>query len=94
MLATISNLAGLLSSVVLGVEAVDTTKANTTGTLTFGAGTGPRADFQPYIFWAYGLACFLLFLFTLLTIRQARGLEEKVDYLKERLRQAHTEAID
>jgi hypothetical protein len=39
------------------------------------------ADFQPYIFWAYGIACLLLFLFTLWTLLQLRRVEEKVDYL-------------
>jgi hypothetical protein len=38
-------------------------------------------EFKAYIFWAYGLACLLLFLFTLWTVVQLRRVEGKVDYL-------------
>jgi len=42
---------------------------------------GHVPDFKPYIFWAYGLACLLLFLFILWTLSQLRRVEGKVDYL-------------
>jgi hypothetical protein len=47
------------------------------------------ADFQPYIFWAYGLACALLFLFMLWTLAQARRTRARIDYLEDRLRRAY-----
>lgn len=54
----------------------------------------PRgADFQPYIFWAYGLACLLIFLFTLWTLSQLKQVGEKLEYLKERVRRAHPEVL-
>ena len=42
---------------------------------------GPVPDFKPYIFWAYGLACLLIFLFILWTLSQLRRVEEKVEHL-------------
>jgi hypothetical protein len=42
---------------------------------------GPTPDFKPYIFWAYGLACLLIFLFILWTLSQLRRVEEKVEHL-------------
>jgi hypothetical protein len=38
-------------------------------------------DFKPYIFWAYGLACLIIFLFILWTLSQLRRVEEKVEHL-------------
>jgi hypothetical protein len=55
------------------------------------AGTAaPRHEptFQPYIFWAYGIACGLLCLFTIWTIREVGRLTKKVDYLAGRLDRA------
>jgi hypothetical protein len=46
-------------------------------------------DFRRYVFWAYSLACVLLFLFVLWTLVQTRGLEERCKYLRERFRRAH-----
>ncbi len=43
-------------------------------------------DYQPYIFWAYGLACLLLFLFMVFTVVQIRSLSANVQRLEERLR--------
>jgi len=42
---------------------------------------GHVPDFKPYIFWAYGLACILIFLFILWTLSQLRRVEEKVEHL-------------
>ena len=42
---------------------------------------GHVPDFKPYIFWAYGLACLLIFLFILWTLSQLRRVEEKLDHL-------------
>jgi hypothetical protein len=50
-----------------------------------------EVDFQPHIFWAYGLACALLFLFTLWTLAQARRTRARLDYLEERFRRAYPE---
>ena len=52
-----------------------------------------RADFQPYIFWAYGLACLLILLFTLWTLAETRKVGEKLEYLKERLSLARPDAL-
>ncbi len=50
--------------------------------------------FQPYIFWAYGSACLLLFLFTLWTFAESRGLAKRLAYLKGRFREAHPKEAD
>jgi hypothetical protein len=42
------------------------------------AGGAPRANFQPYIFWAYSLACVLLFLFTLWTLVETKQLGKRI----------------
>lgn len=55
----------------------------------FTAGLTREPNFQPYIFWAYGAACALLFLFTLWTFAQAKGLQSRIEYLKSRFREAH-----
>jgi len=49
------------------------------------AAGAPSGDFQPYIFWAYGLVCLLLFLFTLWTTVEVRKLAQRLEYLKRRL---------
>ena len=54
-----------------------------------GAGTGNAPDFQKYVFFAYGLPCLLLFLFTFRTIGQCRNLQKRVDYLEERFKKAN-----
>ena len=54
-----------------------------------GAGSGSAPDFQKYVFFAYGLTCLLLFLFTLRTISQCRNLQKRVDYLEERFKEAN-----
>ena len=51
------------------------------------------ASFQAYIFWSYGLVCLLLLGFTLWTYSEARSLGARVDYLKERFRKAHPDAL-
>jgi hypothetical protein len=48
-------------------------------------------NFQPYIFWAYGLVCALLFLFNLWTFVETKRLGERAEYLKERLASADRE---
>jgi|RhiMethySRZTD1v2_1073278.scaffolds.fasta_scaffold09772_10 hypothetical protein len=58
------------------------------------AAPGPRADFQPYIFWAYGLACLFLLLFTLWTSAQSRGVARKLHYLRGRFRDAHPGTLE
>jgi hypothetical protein len=52
-------------------------------------GANPTSNFQPYVFWAYGVVCGLIFLFTLWTVWEARRLERKIEYLDERFRRAH-----
>ena len=54
-----------------------------------GAGSGSAPDFQKYVFFAYGITCLLLFLFTLRTISQCRNLQKRVDYLEERFKEAN-----
>lgn len=51
----------------------------------------PAANFQPYVFWAYGLACGLIFLFTLWTHQQSRQVQERVRNLEARLDDTHPE---
>ena len=36
-----------------------------------------QSNFQPFIFWAYGLACLLLLLFSAWTVTQVRGDRER-----------------
>lgn len=50
-----------------------------------------KSDFQPYIFWAYGLACLLLLLFSAWTVSQVRGLDQRVHHLRSRFDDAHGE---
>ena len=45
---------------------------------------GDLPDSQPYVFWAYGLTCFLLFLFMIRNIIQSRNLERRIDHLEGR----------
>lgn len=49
----------------------------------------PAPNFQPYVFWAYGIVCALILLFTLWTLWQARQLRRKLEYLEERFERAH-----
>ena len=51
---------------------------------------GPRSDFQPFIFWAYGLACLLLFLFSAWTVVQVRALDQRVRHLKTRFEESQS----
>lgn len=44
-----------------------------------------HASYQPFIFWAYGLACVLIFAFTIATLRQLRRVEDHLRALDERL---------
>ncbi len=55
----------------------------------FTTGVARDPNFQPYIFWAYGAACLLLFLFTLWTFAESRGLGARIEYLKSRFKEAH-----
>ncbi len=41
---------------------------------------GQQGSFQPFIFWAYGLACLLLLLFTAWTVTQVRGLDQRIHH--------------
>jgi hypothetical protein len=63
------------------------------GNMSFVA-AAPRADFQPYIFWAYSLVCVLLFLFTLWTLVETKKLRGKIEYLRDRFRRAHPGALE
>lgn len=47
--------------------------------------SGP--DYQLYVFLAYGLTCFLLFLFFIWSLIQGTKLGKRIDYLEERFRQ-------
>ena len=55
---------------------------------------GVQADFQPYIFWAYGLAFVVLFAFTAWGIAQTKRAAERIEYLRERFREAHPGVVD
>jgi heme exporter protein D len=55
------------------------------------APAGRQPNFQPYIFWAYGLACVTILLFTLWTLWQNRQIQGRLDALEERFRQARPE---
>jgi len=68
--------------------------AGATALTTLKGVTEHQADFQPYIFLAYGLACLLLLIFSLWTFLQTKQLERKTEYLKERLLRAHPDALD
>jgi hypothetical protein len=48
-------------------------------------------DFQAYIFWAYGLVCALIGLFTAGTFWQIRRVSERIAHLEDRFRRAHPE---
>ena len=45
-------------------------------------------EYQPYIFWAYSLACVLLFAFTAYSIQQTKTLAARIEYLRERVDKA------
>ncbi len=55
---------------------------------------GPQSNFQPFIFWAYGLACLLLLLFTAWTVMQVRALDQRVEQLKSRFEDRQSRRID
>lgn len=44
----------------------------------------PESDFRVEVFWAYGCASIVLFLFMLWSSWQARRLDERVEVLRER----------
>ena len=48
-----------------------------------------QSDFKPFIFWAYGLACLLLLLFSVWTVTQVRGLDQRIHHLKSRFDESH-----
>ena len=48
-----------------------------------------QSNFQPFIFWAYGLACLLLLLFSAWTVMQVRGLDQRIHHLKSRFEEKH-----
>ena len=52
------------------------------------AAGGP--DYQAYVFIAYGLTCFLLFLFFTWTIFQGGKLGKRIEYLEERFQQSES----
>ena len=47
-----------------------------------------QSNFQPFIFWAYGLACLLLLLFSAWTVTQVRGLDQRIQHLKSRFEES------
>ncbi len=47
-----------------------------------------QPGFQPYIFWAYGLACAILLGISLWTAVEIRSLARRIDDLSERLEAA------
>ena len=49
---------------------------------------GVEPNFQPYIFWAYGLACSLLFVYNLYNNRETQKLADRIQYLETRLKRA------
>ena len=55
---------------------------------------GVESDFQPYIFWAYGLAFVVLFAFTAWGIAQTNRAAQRIEYLRERFREAHPGVLD
>ena len=58
------------------------------------AGAAPRGAFQPYVFWAYGLACFLLLIFSVWTAGEVRSVRAQVRALEERFERAHPGSLD
>ncbi len=48
-----------------------------------------QSNFQPFIFWAYGLVCLLLLLFSAWTVTQVRGLNQRIHHLKSRFEESH-----
>ena len=46
------------------------------------------AEFQPYIFWAYGLVCPFLLGFTLWTVGQLRRVGTQLDEVRRRVEDA------
>ena len=52
----------------------------------------PPPSFQKHVFWAYGCACGLIFLFALMSLWQERSLRRRLDDLEERFARAHPEA--
>ena len=57
-------------------------------TIKFAAEESP-SNFQPFIFWAYGLVCLLLLLFSVWTVTQVRGLDQRVHHLTRRFEESH-----
>ena len=84
-------LLGFLSFLYLPLEAQTAGGPGATGPV---AAAPIRAAFQPYIFWAYGLACALIFFFTLWTLGETKRLGARLEYLKDRFRKAHPGALD
>lgn len=70
--AWLAQASGSASDVAPGVEAA-------------GKAAATHAAYQPFIFWAYGLACLLIFLFTVASIRQLRRVEDRVRMLEDRV---------
>ncbi|MEM7234798.1 MAG: hypothetical protein AAF517_21645 [Planctomycetota bacterium] len=45
---------------------------------------GPGPSFQPYIFWAYGIACVLIAAFSVYSLRESKRVENRLRSLEER----------
>ncbi len=54
--------------------------------------TGP--EYKAYVFLAYGLTCFLLFLFFTWAVIQSGKLGKRIDYLEERFAQSSASQAD
>ena len=75
----------------------DTQAMNAAWNLVLAQAEGPmklvaeetQNNFQPFIFWAYGLACLLLLLFSAWTVMQVRGLDQRIHHLKSRFEEKH-----
>ena len=50
----------------------------------FKADVNKAPNFQPYVFYAYGATCVLLFIFSLRCILQNRKLEDRIGHLEQR----------
>ena len=89
----LSQLLGVLPNEAAG-PATEGSKGGGEPLTGFATGVATNPQFQPYIFWAYGAACLLLFLFTLWTFAESKGLATRLAYLKGRFREAHPREAD
>ncbi|MBN1443187.1 MAG: hypothetical protein JXA90_10785 [Planctomycetes bacterium] len=76
---------------LLGASLAEAVTAGGAGDAGAGSSSAAAPDFQAYIFWAYGLACGLIGLFTAATFWQIRRVSDRIAHLEDRFRRAHPE---